>query len=184
MQLLLDSDPARLSEDDLLRFLATMPPSERLRIESERLLSRRREKALAYKLLWDFLQEPPLLGYSPTGSPLLLSHPHLHLSISHCRTAVAVALHDSPVGVDVESVRRCNDALLLRCFSPEEQTLINASPHRDSEFTRLWTRKEAYLKRLGTGIVGMDALRQTPPPFARLSSRPLPNDQGWLSLCW
>lgn len=74
-------------------------------------------------------------------------------SISHCKNAIAVALSDRPVGVDVESFRHAEGALLRRTMNPEEQTQVREAEDPAEAFTRLWTKKEAVLKYLGTGLV-------------------------------
>ena len=171
------------------QLLQAMPDSERERILHEKLPARRREKVIAYQLLWDCLRQEqadapaPILHYSPLGQPFLVNYPDIHISISHCKTAVAVALDSQPIGVDVEHIRPYNAALMQRSFSIEEQQEIATSPDPDSTFTRLWTRKEAYLKRLGTGITGMDNLQQVPPPGSNIETQPLPDGLGWVSVC-
>lgn len=74
-------------------------------------------------------------------------------SISHCKNAIAVALSDRPVGVDVESFRRAEEPLLKRTLNPNEQAEIRAASDPAEAFTCLWTKKEAVLKLRGMGIV-------------------------------
>lgn len=74
-------------------------------------------------------------------------------SISHCKNAIAVVLSDRPVGVDVESFRHAEDALLRRTMNSREQEEVRAAADPAEAFTRLWTRKEAVLKLRGTGLV-------------------------------
>lgn len=173
--------------------IACLPDTEKERIQKEKLFSRRREKAIAYKLLWDHLHhqglqpEMPEIAYTPEGQPFLKSHPLLHISITHCKCAVAVALHDQPIGIDAESIRPYNKNLSERVFSPEEIAAIESSDNPDSLFSKLWTRKEAYVKYLGTGIKGFDQLRSipvaTPQSDDLISTQELPNHMGWISIC-
>ena len=74
-------------------------------------------------------------------------------SISHCKNAIAVALSERPVGVDVESFRHAEEPLLKRTMNPEEQTQVREAEDPAEAFTRLWTCKEAVLKLRGTGLV-------------------------------
>ena len=85
-------------------------------------------------------------------------------SISHCKNAIAVALYDRPVGVDVERFRHAEEALLERTMNPEEQAEVRFAADPAEAFTRLWTRKEAVLKLRGTGLVDNlhDVLLPTP----------------------
>ena len=77
----------------------------------------------------------------------------IDFSISHCKNAIAVALSDRPVGVDVESFRHAEEPLLKRTMNPEEQTEVRTATDPAEAFTRLWTQKEAVLKLRGTGLV-------------------------------
>lgn len=131
----------------------------------------RREQALAYKPLGSRLRcvgaflllchalrhgygisNMPQLGYEPNGKPFLLGHPNVCFNLSHCKEAVACAVDDRPVGVDVESVRRYRDDLARYVCSDDEMALIDASDNKAKTFIRLWTMKEATLKLTGEGI--------------------------------
>lgn len=75
-----------------------------------------------------------------------------YFSISHCKRAIAVAVSESPVGVDVESIRNADEALIERTMNEDEQTKIHEAKDTAMAFTELWTRKESLLKMKGTGI--------------------------------
>lgn len=81
----------------------------------------------------------------------------VHYSLSRTDGLAVVAVADSPVGVDVE---RLPDAAAARetarALHPRERSELaelTASEH-PSAFARCWTRKEASLKGLGTGLTG------------------------------
>lgn len=86
------------------------------------------------------------------GKPYLADRSDVHFSISHCRSAIAVAVSDSPIGVDVEAFRSFSDGLLDKSMNPSEKAAILASEEPQEAFASLWTRKEAVFKLLGTGI--------------------------------
>lgn len=86
------------------------------------------------------------------GKPYLTSHPGIHFNISHCKTAIAVAVSTAPVGIDIESIRKPTPALIERTMNPGESRLILDSADPARQFTRLWTRKESVFKLTGTGI--------------------------------
>lgn len=86
------------------------------------------------------------------GKPFLADHPDIHFNISHCRNAIAVAVSDRPVGIDVESLRTFSDALLDKTMNPMEKTDILSARSPQLAFAGYWTRKEAVFKLLGTGI--------------------------------
>jgi phosphopantetheinyl transferase len=128
---------------------------------------RERERALAYDLLCRLLdEEKPHLEHDDKGRPFLPDHPELYISISHCSTAVAVAVSpEGRVGIDVECRRKIGDGLLERVCTADEQAVVRAAADPTMTFLQLWTRKEAVLKLRGTGIQGfgsmVDALTAT-----------------------
>jgi 4'-phosphopantetheinyl transferase len=81
----------------------------------------------------------------------------LRFSVSHSADVAVYAItRGEAVGVDVETVRRHPDAesLARRFFSPQECAALESVGERDraQAFFNCWTRKEAYLKALGTGL--------------------------------
>ena len=83
------------------------------------------------------------------GKPSLQEYPHIHFNISHCRSTVACAVDDNPIGIDVEDFGRYSKSLAEYCMNDGEISQIGSS---DIIFTRLWTQKEAVFKLQGTGI--------------------------------
>lgn len=177
--------------------LKWFPPEQAERITGFSSLSRKIETAATYSLLVEMLrsngqlEELPIIEYAEGGKPFLKNYSNLHFNLSHCRRYVAVAIHSSPVGVDIECRRKVSQSLIRRVCSEDEQQSIAAAQDPDMEFLRLWTRKEAYLKYTGTGIVG--PLTDIPPqPTGHRShatghtieTHPLPEGDGWVSICY
>ena len=80
-------------------------------------------------------------------------------NLSHSRDLAGVALiRDRRVGIDIEAERPLADPALLarRILGPRERARFEALPERAHEAALLaaWTRKEAVLKAVGTGISG------------------------------
>lgn len=93
----------------------------------------------------------------PNGKPGLLGWPHCEFNLSHADDVALVALGGKdPIGVDVEMLRPIDDAADLAAlhFTPAEQARWLAAPvsERDRLFLAAWTRKEACLKAIGTGL--------------------------------
>jgi len=103
----------------------------------------------------------PWLSISGQQSAVSNQPSVIHFSISHTKTAMAVAIDWQPVGIDIEAVvsaDRISDAhFLSRTMSAQEQQRIRAAADPRLLFTELWTQKEALVKALGTGI-NMDTL--------------------------
>ncbi|MFD3701219.1 4'-phosphopantetheinyl transferase family protein [Streptomyces sp. NPDC058646] len=92
----------------------------------------------------------------PHGRPVVMDAPvPLHFSLSHSVGLAIFGVATSPVGVDVERVPSMETAeLCMSALHPAEQAELSALPagERPMAFGRLWTRKEAYLKGIGTGL--------------------------------
>lgn len=118
----------------------------------------RRLSVLAYRLLKKGLQEVygitenPIFEYNEHGKPSIAGHPEIYFNLSHCKEAVACVLSDHPVGIDVESIREYKEPLVRYAMSDDEVVQIEKADNPAAAFIRLWTMKEAALKRLGTGI--------------------------------
>ncbi len=94
---------------------------------------------------------PLEIGTKSNGKPFLIGHEY-EFSISHSAHYAACALSDLPVGLDIQNLSKCDERLVKRCFTEIEQNYILSSKDRDAAFTRLWCRKESFLKAIGTGL--------------------------------
>ncbi|MBQ3704854.1 MAG: 4'-phosphopantetheinyl transferase superfamily protein [Clostridia bacterium] len=117
------------------------------------------------------------------GQPWLPDHPNLHFSLSHGGNRALCAICGCPVGCDVESFGRGNRRLVGRFFHPEEQEALGreTDPEAwDRLFTRIWTRKESYLKATGRGLsLPMSSFSVlSPEPGVRYEDRLLPGKQS------
>lgn len=130
----------------------------------------RRTEALRYKHLfgqfaclksWLMLKEllKPLcindlkMDFNEHGKPFLVYNPEVHFNLSHCKNGIAVAVDFSPIGIDIESFRRDNLALVRKTMNPIEAEWIRTSSEPVETFTQFWTKKEAVVKLRGTGII-------------------------------
>ena len=77
----------------------------------------------------------------------------VNFSLSHSGNLVAVAVCDTPVGIDVERLdtSRFNERLARRILTDGELTLYNNVPpeERPQALVKAWTQKEAIFKRDG-----------------------------------
>jgi 4'-phosphopantetheinyl transferase len=124
-------------------------------------------------------------SYGPNGKPALSGRFEraLTFNVSHSKELALVAIgRNVEMGVDVEAVRSIDDAddIASRFFSPRETAQLRALPFpvRTQAFFACWTRKEAYLKALGSGLAKpLDGFRATSakPPDGRFANwRPRP----------
>ncbi len=80
-----------------------------------------------------------------------------HWSLTHKEHYVAAATARYPIGIDIEKDRPVSDGLYKRLAAPDEWAL--ASEVTQSLFYRYWTAKEAVLKAVGKGLVGLTHCR-------------------------
>jgi 4'-phosphopantetheinyl transferase len=113
------------------------------------------------QLLGTYLNVSPVditFGYGTYGKPALSGRGEglLKFNVSHSHELALVAVGDVEMGVDVEAIRPMADAdeIASRFFSSREVADLRALPLtlRDAAFFACWTRKEAYLKALGSGL--------------------------------
>lgn len=159
-----------LDEERLLAEMALLPEWRRRDALRCRHISGRRESAMAFRLLQEMTGIRELeFVIGAHGKPSVKGHPEIHFNLSHCRCAVACAVDAAPVGVDIERVGRYKRPLAERTLSAGElHHVLYSSPdtsaprtpeETDLLFTVLWTKKEALLKLLGTGICHAENLR-------------------------
>ncbi|NUP17639.1 MAG: 4'-phosphopantetheinyl transferase superfamily protein [Streptomyces sp.] len=90
------------------------------------------------------------------GRPVLVDLPGApEFSLSHSHGLALVAVAHTRVGVDVQALpsQETVDACLPLLHQAERQEITRIPMHqRQTAFARLWSRKEAYLKGLGTGL--------------------------------
>ena len=102
------------------------------------------EHDLAYRLLALAVEQElglrplPEIAREAGGKPFFPGRPELCFNLSHSHGAAVCAIHDKPVGIDVEKLR------------PAPKRL--AAGMEDEAFFRLWTAREAAVKRRGQGI--------------------------------
>ena len=158
MQYRIFDDMTQCSEQEIARLLPLVSPQ-------------RREQALrythtfgqycclkSYEMLTALLASTPYtlhstpsFLYNEHGAPYWAVGPYF--SISHCKQGIVVAVSETPIGIDIEAIRPLNEGLVQKAMNPQEQAQIAAAANPEQEFIRLWTRKEAYVKMLGTGII-------------------------------
>lgn len=149
---------------DAAALWAALDPQEReralrLRFDADRLRHGLSHTALRERLAL-LCGEPPAAlryAYNPEGKPALADHPGLHFNLSHSRQwALIGASRSGPIGVDIEDLQPMDDlqALVDSHFGAHERARFAATPaaERLQAFLRCWTRKEACLKAIGSGL--------------------------------
>ena len=99
----------------------------------------------------DSFKLPANIETDAYGKPYLVGREY-EFSLSHSGRFAACALSDAVIGLDIQILSKCDERLVRRFFSAGEQEFIFSAKDRDAAFTRLWCRKESFLKAIGTGL--------------------------------
>lgn len=187
-----------------LRALEVLPPC-RLQKLSRMKTEESQKQCIAAGLLLEYgLQEYGICGKEVTflensdGKPYILEKPELFYNLSHSGEYVALGMSSFPIGIDIEKLRYGQEKLAKRFFSEEEAGIFKEC-FSDSVFTKIWTRKEAFIKARGVGmrmplnafstITDVIQINEKMPVEMRLENTALYvksyqiNDEYWLSVC-
>jgi len=151
----------------LARLGRHLSPDERRRAERFRFERDQRRfhaaRGALRELLGGYLDaEPERLGFAEGahGKPELAAPggSGLRFNLSHSgELALCAVARGRELGVDIEQARELADAeaMARRFFSAAENAALAALPdaERLGAFFRCWTRKEAYLKAVGAGLL-------------------------------
>ncbi|AXA34532.1 4'-phosphopantetheinyl transferase family protein [Francisella adeliensis] len=89
-----------------------------------------------------------------TNKPYLENYNDKHFSISHSGNKIIMTVSSVDIGVDTEIIqpRKNIFSVAKRYFSEYEIDVLGDSENIEKEFYKLWTLKEAEVKRNSTGI--------------------------------
>ena len=190
--------PEHIDNETFLRLLSEVSEQRRKKVLRYKFETGRIESLYAYLLLKDLLRKHygitgnPVFEEGEHGKPHIVSlenengnvdknensvtttgnnasrNVFPYFNFSHCKTGIACAVSDEPIGIDVERIGRNIDESLIRyVFNDEEAEHVLASEKKSVEFTRLWTIKEALVKLTGTGIADEKQLKNLLTDTAR-----------------
>ena len=137
-----------LTEQEEHAMLCLLPEERRQRLLRTQKAEKRAEVLCAYTMLCLALRERygwkclPEIAVSAMGKPGFPEFPSVQFNISHTSGAVLVGVSEAPVGVDIEKIRPVGERTMQR--------IAGVSSTR--AFFESWVRREARVKRLGTGI--------------------------------
>lgn len=94
--------------------------------------------------------------YGKNQKPYLLNFSGVFFNISHSGKMVACAVSDKPVGVDIQQITSYKEKTAQRVCNESELKKIAESDDEASEFAKIWSKKEAFLKKSGDGITISD----------------------------
>jgi 4'-phosphopantetheinyl transferase len=88
-----------------------------------------------------------------SGKPFI-DDASLYFNLSHSGEWLIGAVSEYEIGVDIEKIRDIDLSVARRFFSPAEVASLENMQNPDfrSEFFRIWTLKESYIKCIGKGL--------------------------------
>lgn len=94
---------------------------------------------------------PPDIFTGEYGKPYL-GNGGVYFNISHSADTVACAMCDEEVGLDIQYITEYKPELAVRFFAEDECAYVESGADKDAAFTEIWSKKESYIKALGTGL--------------------------------
>jgi len=144
---------------DLPERLDTLSSDERARADRFRFPSDRAAyvltRAIARELLADYCGVAPTMltfDYGPAGKPRLTGDNAPRFNISHSGMLAVIAIARREVGIDVERRKPPLPEVSPAVFSANEAREIRSADDPLIAFYDIWTRKEALVKAMGTGL--------------------------------
>lgn len=176
-----------LADKSLLCFLLShLSPEERKKVETKKSKKSACASAVGIWLAKTAIKQSfgvPLkkqsFVYEKNGKPHLSGYPDIHFSISHSADYVICAVCSKPVGADIQKMYPFLKRTAKKVCSPSELETLLKSEQKDSDFTLLWTQKEAAVKQTGGGIFSSDI--KTCLSGKCLHSKRF--EECWISIC-
>lgn len=140
-----DIDDGKMDE-----LLSLIPSEKRAKIEKIKNAIDKKLSIYALALAIKITGKSDIL-YTENGKPYFKDN-DLYFSIAHTKNAIALAVSEKPIGVDIEKIRDTKNDIAKRFFTSDENKFINSSSDKGQAFFEIWTKKEAYLKQVGTGL--------------------------------
>ena len=104
------------------------------------------------------------IAYEAMGKPYLANTENLYFNLSHTRSCILLCISDhQPVGADIEKLSPPPFEIMETVFHPDEISYIESASINTNvqKFYEIWTKKEAYLKKTGTGFIHDPSLINT-----------------------
>jgi 4'-phosphopantetheinyl transferase len=130
---------------------------QKLVFEKDKILSLCTELLIRREISMDLSIEPYniFLTTEKWGKPRLQHNEDYHFSVSNTQNAIVYVASDSPIGIDVERIREFDSCenIARRIMTPKELRSMQESDQPQLYFVETWTRKEAYTKMTGRGLL-------------------------------
>lgn len=172
-------DLSSVSCDELEEAYASLSPSRKEHIDRLRKDDDKHRSLAAQILVQQLLQDhynitTAQLHRRANGQPYL-TQCELYVSIAHSHNKIACAVSEAPVGIDIERIHPTDLNICRHLCVPEEaryvlgdgiqeKTGVCHDPEILQRLFEIWTAKEAYFKKAGTGITDLKSVNVLPLP--------------------
>jgi 4'-phosphopantetheinyl transferase len=97
----------------------------------------------------------------------------IHFNISRSGEYIAMAFGPDPIGVDIETIRDTTPFLPVAAqhFHPNEKQMLLDDSSVERAFFTIWTRKEALLKSIGSGLTDELYMIDTGMSYYKLNTK-------------
>ena len=157
MTLLLLNIPQNLTFNNIQQYLDYVSPERKAAVmrfipESSRIQSLLGALLSRFAIRKDLSlpNEKIKIAHTEYGKPYLTEHPDYYFSLSHSGDYIAFVSDNYPIGVDIQKVDKLEEQIAKQFFTKNEYDYVLS--HGISGFYEVWTKKEAYVKLLGTGL--------------------------------
>lgn len=86
------------------------------------------------------------------GKLYLTEHKDKYVNLSHSKDYAVCAVHDKPIGIDIQYCRECDMRIAERFFTGAEADIIRRAPVPQKTFFEMWTKKESLVKAVGCAL--------------------------------
>ena len=129
-----------------------LPPSRKQKVDKTKNEQSKKIQIVEYYLVKKYLgqKEQKDFLYNKYGKPYILGEKYF--SISHTKTALVIAINDNEIGIDIQEISNVSEKIIQKVLNESEIQQVQNSTSPSEEFTKLWTKKESYVKYCGTSI--------------------------------
>ena len=95
----------------------------------------------------------PVKWYTDENGKLYLTeYKDKYVNLSHSKGYAVCAVHDKPIGVDIQYCRECDMRIADRFFTGAEADIIRRAPVPEKAFFEIWAKKESLVKAVGCAL--------------------------------
>ena len=141
-----------VNEKELAFLYSFLPKSRKNKVDKIKIQKNKEISIISYFMVKKLLNLKKILDFSYTknGKPYIKNKPYFN--ISHSKNIIVVACDEKPIGVDIQEIIPYSEKLANYICNKKELKQIKTSKNKNNELTKLWVKKESYIKLKGKTI--------------------------------